>query len=156
MISSIKLTTMLISLLSLLSFFSLYSSAESNSFTKTTLPHPLIKSQQSWDGGNISYPKGPAEITSYKLTLLPNSPTEYHCHPVPTFGYVLKGTIVVETDSGESISFKEGQAVIEVMGTIHRGKAINGPAEILVFYAGTPTIPNTVLAKNDTEHIYCK
>jgi hypothetical protein len=38
---------------------------------------------------------------------------------------------------------------------VHRGKAIGGPVEIIVFYAGATDIPNTVFPENDQQHQYC-
>jgi len=117
---------------------------------------PLNKTQTSWDDGVIYYPQGQAEITSVKLRIEENQLTEFHCHPVPTFGYVLYGELVIETKNGKKITLKEGESVVEVMRTIHRGRAINGPVELIVFYAGSTTIPNTVLPEHDIKKKYCK
>ena len=116
----------------------------------------LYKTQTSWDGGAIYYPQGQAEITSVKLRIEENQVTEFHCHPVPTLGYILQGNLVVETKSGEKTILKKGESIVEVMRTIHRGRAINGPVEIIVFYAGSTTMPNTVLPENDLNRKYCK
>lgn len=116
----------------------------------------LNKTQTSWDGGVIYYPQGKAEITSVKLRIEENKITEFHCHPVPTFGYILQGELMIETKNGKKITLKKGESVVEVMQTIHRGQAINGPVELIVFYAGSITIPNTVLPENDIKEKYCK
>jgi len=68
----------------------------------------------------------------------------------------LHGELVIETKNGKKISLKEGESVVEVMRTIHRGRAINGPVELIVFYAGSITIPNTVLPEHDIKKKYCK
>ncbi len=111
----------------------------------------LLKDSQSWDGGAISYPKGEAEISSVKLSLKKNQKTPFHCHPVPTFGYILKGTLKVETKSGKTKIFNEGESVIEVMRTVHRGVALSDEVEILAFYAGAKNRANTIL-EGDTKH----
>jgi len=116
----------------------------------------LHKTQTSWDGGVIYYPQGQAEITSVKLRIEENQVTEFHCHPVPTLGYILQGDLVIETKNGEKTIFKKGESFVEVMRTIHRGQAINGPVEIIVFYAGSTTMPNTVLPENNLNRKYCK
>ena len=82
--------------------------------------------------------------------------TKFHCHPVPTLGYILKGNLVVETKDGNKITLREGESIVEVMRTIHRGRAINGAVEIIVFYAGSTIMPNTVLPENDQDREYCK
>ena len=115
-----------------------------------------LKTQTSWDGGVIYYPQGQAEITSVKLRIEENQVTKFHCHPVPTLGYILKGDLVIETKNGNKVTLKEGESLVEVMRTIHRGRAINGPVEIIVFYTGATTMPNTVLPENDLNREYCK
>ena len=107
----------------------------------------LLKAQKSWDGGEIYYPQGQAEITSFILRIEEGQVPRFHCHPVPTMGYVLKGSVEVETKSGEKIIFREGESAVEVMRTVHRGRAIDGPVEIIVFYAGSTEMPNTVLSQ---------
>ncbi|NOY63041.1 MAG: cupin domain-containing protein [Gammaproteobacteria bacterium] len=116
---------------------------------------PLLKTKTSWDGGEIYYPKGEPEITSIKLKLAEGMTTKFHCHPVPTLGYILKGRVEVETKDGKKVLLKEGESAVEVMRTLHRGKAINGPVEILVFYAGSTSVPNTVFAGDDPKNLHC-
>ena len=116
----------------------------------------LLKTQTSWDGEVIYYPQGQAEITSVKLRIKENQVTKFHCHPVPTLGYILQGDVEVETKNGKKIILKEGESAVEVMRTIHRGRAINGPVEIIVFYVGSASMPNTVLPENDVNREHCK
>lgn len=115
----------------------------------------LLKSQTSWDGGNIKYPSGQAEISSIILRLEEGGVPKFHCHPVPTFGYVLLGEVEIETKEGKKTLLKQGESAIEVMRTVHRGRAIGGPAEIVVFYAGSTAMPNTVFPVDDPEGVYC-
>jgi len=115
----------------------------------------LLNTTTAWDGGKIIYPQGDAQITAHKLEIEAGEETKFHCHPVPTFGYIIKGTVEVETKDGKIKIFKEGESIVEVLRTVHRGKAIDGPVELIVFYAGATDIPNTVLAENDKEHVYC-
>jgi hypothetical protein len=60
-------------------------------------------------------------------------------------GYVLSGSVEVLTASGDRQRFDEGSALLEVMKTLHRGRAVDGPVELVVFYAGAEGIPTTVL-----------
>ena len=123
-----------------------------------TLPlqaEELLKTQSSWDGGEVSYPSGTPEITSVILTIEEGKTTPFHCHPIPTLGYILNGTVEVETQDGKKVILEKGQSAVEVMRTVHRGKALKDTVKILVFYAGSTDIPNTVLPEQDTEHLYC-
>ncbi len=116
----------------------------------------LLKVTESWDGGTFSYPVGKPEVTSFKLSLEEGKKTPFHCHPVPTMGYVLEGEIEVTTGSGKKQIFKAGQSVVEVMSTVHQGRAINGPVEIVVFYAGEVGTPNTILEGHKHYSKHCK
>lgn len=86
----------------------------------------LLRTTTTWEGAEIVYPKGKAEITSIKLKIDEGQTTPFHCHPVPTLGYILKGQVEVETRSGKSVTLHEGESVVEVLRTLHRGKAIGG------------------------------
>lgn len=118
-------------------------------------PEVILKADKSWDGEVFQYPKGQAEITSVKLKLIPGKETPFHCHPIPTMGYIVKGKIEVETKTGKTKQFSQGESVVEVMSSVHRGRALGGPAELVVFYAGAKHLPTTVLPDNDPKS-YCK
>ena len=53
--------------------------------------NPLLKTQTSWDGTAIEYPKGKAEITGMIVEIAPGGETGWHLHPVPSFGMLLEG-----------------------------------------------------------------
>jgi quercetin dioxygenase-like cupin family protein len=103
----------------------------------------LLKTTTSWDGGSFTYPRGKAEVTIVNIKLAEGESAPMHCHPIPTAGYILEGKIEVTLKSGKSQTFKKGDAVMEVSHTIHSGKAIDGPVELLVFYAGAVGTPHT-------------
>ena len=117
---------------------------------------PLLKANSSWDGGAIAYPAGQAEVTSIILRIEEGQDPPFHCHPVPTMGYVLKGAVEVETSEGRKAVFRAGESVVEVLGTVHRGRALEGPVEIVVFYAGVKGVPNTVRPEEDPDGHYCR
>ena len=87
-----------------------------------------------------SYPQGQAEISAVKITINEGEPIPFHCHPVPTFGYIIKGTIQVNKPGGSSVIFNKGDAVIETMSHQHAG-----PAELVAFYAGAVDIKTHLL-----------
>lgn len=118
-------------------------------------PEVLLQTKKSWDGGEIFYPEGDAEITSVILRLEPGKETKFHCHPVPTLGYILKGEVEVETKDGKRVRLKPGDAAVEVMRAVHRGIALSEPVEILVFYVGAEGVPNTVLPDSELAKQHC-
>lgn len=96
-------------------------------------------------------------MTAVRIVLKENEQTPDHCHPVPVFGYMLSGTIEVKTTQGKHTTFTKGDALAEVMNTVHTGKAIGGDAEILAFYAGSSELPNTVIADgSDSYKTHCQ
>jgi len=115
----------------------------------------LLKTQTSWDGGKIEYPQGQAEITSHRLIITPQTDMPFHCHPVPTQGHILSGELLVETLAGKTTTLKAGDSVVEVMKTLHRGKALNGDVELVVFYAGAKGVPNTIMHDSPLSTQYC-
>ena len=115
----------------------------------------LLKTTKTWEGGEIEYHKGKAEVTSEKITLKEGATAPFHCHPVPTLAYIEKGHLEVETNKGKKATFQEGDSFVEALKTIHRGIASDGPVEIVVFYAGVTSTPNMVLADSDEASKYC-
>jgi len=105
----------------------------------------LLQTTTSWDGGSLSYPAGPAQITAVRMTMMADQVTPLHCHPIPTLGVLLTGRLQVETATGQSTVLAPGDPVVEVMNTWHRGRVVEGPVEFIVFYAGATGISNTVL-----------
>lgn len=98
---------------------------------------PLLKTMESWNHQPISYPNGKAEITSMLVEIAPGAETGWHLHPVPTFGYLLEGILEVTLKDGKVKKVQPGEAMVEVMNTLHNGRAMGTtPVKILVFYAG--------------------
>jgi quercetin dioxygenase-like cupin family protein len=97
----------------------------------------LLKTSQSWDGAAIQYPQGQAEITSLMIEIAPGGETNWHEHPVPSFGVLLEGTLEVSLANGKTKVIKPGEAVAEVIATAHNGRNIGKvPLKLIVFYAG--------------------
>lgn len=115
----------------------------------------LLETTTDWSGGELSYPEGEARITAVILRIEEGDMPPFHCHPVPTMGYVLQGEVEVETAAGKRKVIRQGESVVEVMRTVHRGRSLGGTVEILVFYAGATDTPNTVLPDDDPEGKYC-
>ena len=104
----------------------------------------ILNTSTSWDGEPINYPEGKTHIISRIVELTQNSVIDFHCHPIPTFAYILEGVVEVSTKEGLNKEFSKGEAFAEVVNTWHKGKAIDGPLKILVFYAGSDKFPDTI------------
>lgn len=106
---------------------------------------PLLKTQESWDGKQIVYPTGKAEVTIIQIEVAPGGETGWHLHPVSSFGVVLEGELKVELESGEVLFLKAGEAAAEVVNVLHNGQNIGTvPVKLVVFYTGDIEEPLTI------------
>ncbi len=114
----------------------------SNGVTVTT----LAKSSSSWDKTALPpYPKETPEITVLRITIPVGTILPWHQHPVINAGVLLQGQLEVTTTDNKHLTLNPGDALIEVVNTWHQGKSTGTvPAEIVVFYAGTPGTPLTI------------
>jgi quercetin dioxygenase-like cupin family protein len=99
--------------------------------------HTLLKTHNSWDGKALEYPKGQAEITGMIVEIAPGAETGWHLHAVPSFGMVLEGELEVQLKDGKTKHLKSGEALAEVVNTLHNGRNVGAtPVKLIVFYAG--------------------
>jgi quercetin dioxygenase-like cupin family protein len=97
----------------------------------------VLKTETSWDGKPIQYPAGMAEVTGMVIEIAPGAETGWHLHPVPSFGMILEGELEVKLKSGAVKQLKSGEALAEVVNTLHNGRNVgSAPVKLVVFYAG--------------------
>jgi quercetin dioxygenase-like cupin family protein len=103
----------------------------------------LQQSTNTWDGTAIPpYPEGQPQITVVKVTIAPGTTLPMHTHPSINAAYMIRGEATVITKDGKTKVVKAGEAMIEVVDTWHYGHNHGTePAELVVFYAGTPGLP---------------
>ena len=106
----------------------------------------LAKTGSSWDGTQLpAYPAGRPEITILRITIPAGTSLPLHTHPVINAGVLLSGELTVITEKEETLVLKAGDPIVEVVDKRHYGKNTGaGPAEILVFYAGSPEMPISI------------
>ena len=72
----------------------------------------------------------------------------WHYHPVINAAVILKGNLELYLEDGRTETFGQGEALVEVVNTVHAGKAIgNDDVELIVFYAGSMGQSSTVLSE---------
>jgi quercetin dioxygenase-like cupin family protein len=106
----------------------------------------LTKTGSSWDGELLpDYPTGRPEITIMRIKIPAGTQLPLHKHPVISAGVLLSGELTVVTEDNRTLHLKAGDSIVEVVDKWHYGKNEgNEPAEILVFYAGSPDTPISV------------
>lgn len=99
---------------------------------------PLMKTSSSWDAKPITYPAGAAEVTALIVEIAAGGQTGWHEHQVPSFAYVMEGTLEVTRATGETKVLHVGDVLPEVVNTLHNGRALDGKAvKLLVLYTGS-------------------
>ncbi|MDR7286100.1 quercetin dioxygenase-like cupin family protein [Pseudomonas corrugata] len=109
----------------------------------------LLKTTQSWDGAQYrKYPEGQPEVSVLRYKIPAHSSLPWHTHPVVNVAYVISGHLtVIRKDNGKSLLIGPGDVLPEIVGAFHRGESGDEPVELIVFYAGTPTVALTVKAE---------
>ena len=98
----------------------------------------LLKTSSGWDGKQIVYPEGQAELTALLIEIAPGESTGWHQHPVPSFAFLLDGILEITLTDGRVKRVQPGEALSEVTDTMHMGRALGKiPVRLVVFYAGS-------------------
>ncbi len=106
----------------------------------------LSKTGVTSNGQKVAYPvTDKAEVTALLVDLAPGAETGWHKHPVPVYAFVLSGNLTIEMEGGNTLMFKAGDAIIEMVDTFHNGKNIGiEPVRLAVFYTGVQGLPNVI------------
>jgi len=106
--------------------------------TATVAVTPLLKTTTSWNGQPLTYPPGPAEVTGLQVEIAPGGETGWHQHNMPSFAFMLEGTLEVTLKDGQVKRLQAGDALAEVVNTPHNGRNVGAtPVKLVVFYTGT-------------------
>jgi quercetin dioxygenase-like cupin family protein len=106
----------------------------------------LQKTSVTANGARIAYPATTrAEVTAMTVDLAPGAETGWHKHPVPVYAYVVSGSLDVELAGGTALTYRAGDAIIEVVDTLHNGRNRGTePVKLAVFYLGSEGTPNVI------------
>ncbi|MEO1057880.1 MAG: cupin domain-containing protein, partial [Actinomycetota bacterium] len=96
-------------------------------------------------GQPISYPGGDAQVTMSVVTLGPGESTVNHIHEAPMAAYILEGEVTVDYGDDGTLTFGEGDALLEALDVVHEGTNTGaGALRILVVNMGSDEVENTV------------
>lgn len=103
----------------------------------------LTKTDKSWNGSLLpAYPAGQPQVTIIRYQFAPGAVLPLHKHPVINAGVLLRGELSVHTESGQTLSLKPGDAMVELVDQWHEGRNTgNETAELIIIYAGTTNLP---------------
>ena len=106
----------------------------------------LIRTSQSWDGAPLpDFPQGKPELRVIRMDFPVGAKTGWHHHTVVNYGIVQQGELTIVCQDGSEHTFREGEPLVEVIGTIHRGENRGKKPVILnMFYFSTPGAEITI------------
>ena len=113
----------------------------------------LIRTSQSWDGVELpDYLQGRPELVAVKYVFPAGQKLGWHHHPVMNYGVLVQGELtIIGLDKKEKV-VHEGEAVVEMVGTIHHGEN-RGDKDIILymFYLSQKDMPLAVQHPEITE-----
>ena len=110
----------------------------------------LLEATQSWDGALYGhYPAGQPQATLLRIEVPADTCLGWHEHSAVNVAYIEEGSLRLERrDTGQSLELHPGDAVAEMVNTVHRGCTGPTPVKLLVFYAGAEGLPLSTPAQD--------
>ena len=116
----------------------------------------LICTSQSWDGTPLpAFPQEQPELRVIRLNFPVGAKTGWHHHTVVNYGIVQQGDLTIVCQDGSERTFHEGEALVEVIGTIHRGENRGKKPVILVMFYVSEVGAEITIQHPELEHEDC-
>ena len=106
----------------------------------------LLRTSQSWDGAEMpDYPTGRPELVGIRYVFPSGKKLGWHHHDVMNYGVVQQGELTIITLDGKEKTVHEGEAIVEMVGTIHHGENRGSvPVVLNMFYLSQKGQPLSV------------
>ena len=106
----------------------------------------LIRTSQSWDGAELpDYFQGRPEIVAMKYVIPQGQKLGWHHHDAMNCGILVQGELTIVAQNGTEKVVHEGEAVVEMVGTVHHGENRGDKTVILyMFYLSKEGMPLSV------------
>lgn len=113
----------------------------------------LIRTSHTWDGAQLpDFPQGRPELTVLRTTFPVGAITGWHHHTAVNYGIVEQGDLTIVCKNGNVHTFHEGEPLVEVVGTIHRGENRGDKPVILnMFFFAEPGKVITIQHPEDND-----
>ena len=83
----------------------------------------LIRTSQSWDGVELpAYFEGRPELVAVKYVFPAGQKLGWHHHVAMNYGVLVQGELTIIGLDGKTKVVHEGEAVVEMVGTVHHGE----------------------------------
>ena len=106
----------------------------------------LIRTSHSWDGVELpDYLQGRPELVAVKYVFPAGQKLGWHHHPVMNYGILVQGELTIIGQDGKEKVVHEGEAVVEMVNTIHHGENRGTkPVILYMFYLSQKDLPLAV------------
>ena len=106
----------------------------------------LIRTDKSWDGVELpDYLVGRPELVAVKYVFPAGQKLGWHHHPVMNYGILVQGELTIIGQDGKEKTVHEGEAVVEMVNTIHHGENRGTkPVILYMFYLSQDSLPLAV------------
>ena len=106
----------------------------------------LIRTSQSWDGVELpDYFEGRPELVAVKYVFPAGQKLGWHHHVAMNYGVLVQGELTIIGLDGKTKVVHEGEAVVEMVGTVHHGENRGTKDCILyMFYLSQKDLPLAV------------
>ena len=92
-----------------------------------------------------NYPEGKPELVAVRYVFPPGKKLGWHHHVVMNYGIVEQGELTIIGLDGKEKTVRKGEAVVEMVGTVHHGENRGKVPVILnMFYISQPGVPLAV------------
>ena len=97
--------------------------AQNDNPTQAVKSEELIRTSQSWDGVELpDYLQGRPELVAVKYEFPAGQKLGWHHHPVMNYGILVQGELTIIGQDGKEKVVHEGEAVVEMVNTVHHGE----------------------------------
>ena len=106
----------------------------------------LIRTSQSWDGAELPdcFLRHP-ELVAMKYVFPAGQKLGWHHHDVLNYGVLVQGELTIVAQDGTTKVVHKGEAVVEMVGTVHHGENRGTkPAVLYMFYLTQKGVPLSV------------
>lgn len=106
----------------------------------------LFRTSQSWDGAELpDYPQGRPELVAVKYEIPQGSKLGWHHHDAMNHGVLVQGELTIVAIDGTEKVVHEGEAIVEMVGTVHHGENRGTkPVILYMFYLSQKGQPLSV------------
>ena len=106
----------------------------------------LIRTSQSWEGAQLpDYLQGRPELVVRKYVFPAGQKLGWHHHPVMNYGVLVQGELTIIAKDGAEKIVRAGEAVVEMVGTVHHGENRGTkPVILYMFYLSQEGLPLSV------------